>query len=59
MNIIQLKAGKSDYNRSKELLVCLFGVEAYVSRTRGGVWTVGIDVEWHRFNRSKSFWEKK
>ena len=59
MTFIKIQAGNSDYNRSKEVSVCLLGVEAYVSRTRGGVWTVGLDVEWRRFNWSKTFWSKR
>lgn len=56
MNIVQLRIGKCDYNRSTEFSVCLFGIEVYVSKTRMGVWTVGCYVDWRGYSWSKTFW---
>lgn len=59
MNLIQLRAGKEDYNRAWGITVALLGVEAYVSRTRGGVWSFGFWVEWSRLSWDKTIWRKK
>lgn len=58
MTVIQLKVGKSNYNKCREVSVCLFGFEAYVSRTRGGVWTLGFCSDWNDWSFSKTYWNK-
>ena len=57
MTLINLQIGKQDYNRSKGIVIGLLGAEFHASRTRGGVWSVGIWAEWTRKSWEKTFWK--
>lgn len=59
MKIIQLTVGKENYGSAKGVTVALLGVEVYASRTKGGVWMVGIYSDWNDWSFEKTFWKKK